>query len=114
MWLSLVERYVRDVEAGGSNPLTSTIRLSLDAIRVWTLCFYSGRLLAPEATPKVIAPAKQGGHFCNVHPVFYSAFRRLSEAKQRTTRYAGGEKELYKKSHQTVTIRMFGPIAAER
>ena len=24
-WLSLVERYVRDVEAGGSNPLTSTI-----------------------------------------------------------------------------------------
>ena len=25
VWLSLVERYVRDVEAGGSNPLTSTI-----------------------------------------------------------------------------------------
>ena len=24
VWLSLVERYVRDVEAGGSNPLTST------------------------------------------------------------------------------------------
>ena len=37
VWLSLVERYVRDVEAGGSNPLTSTTRLSLDAIRVWTL-----------------------------------------------------------------------------
>ena len=26
VWLSLVERYVRDVEAGGSNPLTSTMR----------------------------------------------------------------------------------------
>ena len=25
VWLSLVERYVRDVEAGGSNPLTSTM-----------------------------------------------------------------------------------------
>ena len=24
MWLSLVERHVRDVEAGGSNPLTPT------------------------------------------------------------------------------------------
>ena len=26
MWLSLVERYVRDVEVAGSNPVTSTIR----------------------------------------------------------------------------------------
>ena len=26
VWLSLVERYVRDVEAGGSNPLTSTMK----------------------------------------------------------------------------------------
>ena len=26
VWLSLVERYVRDVEAAGSNPVTSTIR----------------------------------------------------------------------------------------
>ena len=25
VWLSLVERYLRDVEAGGSNPLTPTI-----------------------------------------------------------------------------------------
>ena len=25
VWLSLVERYVRDVEAAGSNPVTSTI-----------------------------------------------------------------------------------------
>ena len=26
MWLSLVERHVRDVEAAGSNPVTSTIK----------------------------------------------------------------------------------------
>lgn len=26
VWLSLVERYVRDVEAVGSNPVTSTIQ----------------------------------------------------------------------------------------
>ncbi len=28
MWLSLVERHVRDVEAGGSNPLTPTSNIS--------------------------------------------------------------------------------------
>ena len=26
VWLSLVERYVRDVEAAGSNPVTPTIK----------------------------------------------------------------------------------------
>ena len=30
--------------------------------------------------------------------LFISAFRQLSEAKQKTTRYAGGNKKLYKKS----------------
>ena len=34
MWLSLVERYVRDVEAAGSNPVTSTTRKPRHAIRV--------------------------------------------------------------------------------
>ena len=34
VWLSLVERYVRDVEVAGSNPVTSTTWLSLDAVRV--------------------------------------------------------------------------------
>ena len=29
VWLSLVERYVRDVEAAGSNPVTSTKGLRL-------------------------------------------------------------------------------------
>ena len=29
VWLSLVERYVRDVEAAGSNPVTSTINKAL-------------------------------------------------------------------------------------
>ena len=33
-WLSLVERYVRDVEAGGSNPLTSTMK---DFAEMWSL-----------------------------------------------------------------------------
>ena len=31
-------------------------------------------------------------------PFLVSAFRQLSEAKQKTTRYAGGNKKLYKKS----------------
>ena len=34
VWLSLVERYVRDVEAGGSNPLTSTMK---DFAEMWSL-----------------------------------------------------------------------------
>lgn len=33
VWLSLVERYVRDVEAAGSNPVTSTTSVTLDTVR---------------------------------------------------------------------------------
>ena len=33
VWLSLVERYVRDVEAAGSNPVTSTSSVTLHPIR---------------------------------------------------------------------------------
>ena len=32
------------------------------------------------------------------HGAQTSVFRRLSEAKQKTTRYAGGDKKLYKKT----------------
>ena len=32
MWLSLVERCVRDAEAGGSNPLTSTTKKELETV----------------------------------------------------------------------------------
>ena len=32
MWLSLVERYVRDVEAAGSNPVTSTKKEKAEAL----------------------------------------------------------------------------------
>ena len=34
VWLSLVERYVRDVEVAGSNPVTSTSREPRHAFRV--------------------------------------------------------------------------------
>ena len=44
----------------------------------------------------------------------FSAFRQLSRAKQATTRCAGGEKRLYKKTHRSVTIKVFRPIAKER
>ena len=44
----------------------------------------------------------------------FSAFRQLSRAKQTTTRYAGGEKRLYKKTHRSVTIKVFRPIVKER
>ena len=47
-------------------------------------------------------------------PIVFSAFRQLSRAKQTTTRYAGGEKRLYKKTHRSVTIKVFRPIAKER
>ncbi len=39
VWLSLVERYVRDVEAAGSNPVTSTIRKRRVEIYPSFLCF---------------------------------------------------------------------------
>ena len=38
VWLSLVERYVRDVEAAGSNPVTSTSKKP-----AWDLNFQDSR-----------------------------------------------------------------------
>ena len=42
VWLSLVERYVRDVEVAGSNPVTSTISSVLNQPESWmrTLDFF--------------------------------------------------------------------------
>ena len=43
VWLSLVERYVRDVEVAGSNPVTSTIQSVLivtERVSVRALCFF--------------------------------------------------------------------------
>ncbi len=42
VWLSLVERYVRDVEVAGSNPVTSTMRSVLMGFEYpyRTLCFF--------------------------------------------------------------------------
>jgi len=43
-----------------------------------------------------------------------SAFRQLSEAKQKTTRYAGGGQKVIQKRHLSTTIRMFRPIAERK
>ena len=40
VWLSLVERCVRDAEAAGSSPVTSTILSFHNASELWTLSFY--------------------------------------------------------------------------
>lgn len=37
---------------------TPSIRLSLDAVRVWTLFFYPGRVPAPETASEVFAPSR--------------------------------------------------------
>ena len=39
MWLSLVERCVRDAEAAGSNPVISTISSVHNGFELWTLDF---------------------------------------------------------------------------
>ena len=45
---------------------------------------------------------------------FVNAFRQLSEAKQKTTRYAGGEQKVKQKNHLSSTIRVFRPIVKKR
>ena len=83
VWLSLVERYVRDVEVAGSNPVTST-RLSLDAIRVpgsaisfaLPLALVAGRDLVTSTSGKLPLPSRDhrfcgGRDFCC--PRFYPA-----------------------------------------
>ncbi len=40
MWLSLVERYVRDVEAASSNLVTSTISSVHNGFELWALDFF--------------------------------------------------------------------------
>ena len=46
--------------------------------------------------------------------VLINAFRQLSEAKQTTTRYAGGKQKVIPKNHQLGTIRMFRPIVTRK
>lgn len=46
--------------------------------------------------------------------VFISAFRRLSEAKQKATRYAGGREKVIQKAHPSATIKVFGSIAGSK
>ena len=43
--------------------------------------------------------------------MFINAFRQLSEAKQRSMRYASGEKKSYTKITFGCTIELFRPIA---
>ena len=45
--------------------------------------------------------------------LFYYTFRQLSKAKQKTTRYAGGRKEVIQKISPSGAIRLFRPIAKE-
>ena len=40
VWLSLVERYVRDVEVASSNLVTSTISSVHNRFQLWTLDFF--------------------------------------------------------------------------
>ena len=40
VWLSLVERYVRDVEAAGSNPVTSIITEGVDTFKPRICAFF--------------------------------------------------------------------------
>ena len=47
MWLSLVERCVRDAEAAGSNPVISTISSVHNGFELWTLDFYLYKTKAP-------------------------------------------------------------------
>ena len=71
----MVERYVRDVEVAGSNPVTST-RLSLDAIRVpgsaisfaLLLALVAGSDLVTSTSGKLPLPSRD---FCC--PRFYPA-----------------------------------------
>ena len=46
--------------------------------------------------------------------VLISVFRQLSEAKQKTTRYAGGDKKLNKKLTLAATIELFRPIGERK
>ena len=48
MWLSLVERCVRDAEAAGSNPVISTTRQGLEPIRAPGFYFAQNVVPAPE------------------------------------------------------------------
>ena len=46
--------------------------------------------------------------------VLFNAFRQLSEAKQKTTHYAGGGQKVIQKKHLSIAIRMFRPIAERK
>ena len=66
VWLSLVERYVRDVEAAGSNPVTSTTSVTLDTVRapMWmdarSFLPTSGWHFLGKAGPSKILPRNYG------------------------------------------------------
>ena len=61
VWLSLVERYVRDVEVGGSNPLTSTKAPDFAQFVQKSGAF--SFLLFPSGMRKKAIAKKQGNHY---------------------------------------------------
>ena len=88
----MVERYVRDVEVAGSNPVTST-RLSLDAIRVPGSAFSSAFSLALAAGSDLVTST--GGelplpnrelHLCGVRDFYCLRFRLVSISSPKPTR----------------------------
>ena len=50
----------------------------------------------------------QGAFFCFMG---FSAVERLTGAKQKTTRYAGGDNTLYTQKHLSDRMKLFKPIA---
>lgn len=52
----MVERHVRDVEAAGSNPVTSTISSVHNGFELWTLDFLQFRV-SSLCTEQVLKPA---------------------------------------------------------
>ncbi len=62
VWLSLVERLVRDQEAGGSNPLTPTSRKGLTYFNVGPFLFASwSRALVAVGTSNPLTPTSRKG-----------------------------------------------------
>lgn len=76
-----------------------------DCLRELLLLY--GLLLAPKRVSKLSTLPKLSlkRKLC-FRLSFFSAFRQLSEAKQKTTRYAGERKKLYKKITEPSTIRV--------
>ena len=65
VWLSLVERYVRDVEVACSNPVTPTIKSRMAfAILLFIICVQSPNTRLPKVPNTGRRAKRSGGAFC--------------------------------------------------